>query len=130
MKARSKSARRPTLPTTFSRSTTLLPRRNLLKAFRDLLVSSNEGNAFCDAGSPRSRDASRLSHAPRRARPKSLSACSLRSIKIITGHPSLLLRRLIRRRTSGAHMDILPQDFLLLLIEVKSAARSPQDVIT
>jgi hypothetical protein len=26
-------------------------------------------------------------------------------------------------------MDILPQDFLLLLIEVKSAARLPQDVI-
>jgi hypothetical protein len=26
-------------------------------------------------------------------------------------------------------MDILPQDFLLPLIEVKSAARSPQDVI-
>jgi len=26
-------------------------------------------------------------------------------------------------------MDVLAQDFLLLLIEVKSAARSPQDVV-
>jgi len=26
-------------------------------------------------------------------------------------------------------MDIVPQGFLLLLIEVKSAARSPQDVV-
>jgi hypothetical protein len=42
-----------------------------------------------DAGSPRNRDTSRRSDDLHRARPKSLSACSLRSIKIITQLPSL-----------------------------------------
>src|SRR5215203_5000886 len=74
---------RPTLPTIWSTSTTLVPRwRRLLATECSLLRSSKESNRF-EVCSRRIRAATARRRARRLARVKSASTCSLRSMYVI-----------------------------------------------
>src|SRR5215211_835269 len=82
----SNSPRRPTLPTIFSTSTSLLPRKWRLLARRALLKSSKESR-WLEAGFLLRWANTLRSRARRLARVKSLSTCSLRSIYGIIFYP-------------------------------------------
>ena len=95
-KARSKSEQRPALPVIWPNGTALRPRRTPPTAPELFLTSSKQSNRF-EAASPRRRAPIRLSVAFRRARQKSLSACSSRFMypiicKLLSSISWLMLR--------------------------------------
>jgi hypothetical protein len=95
-KERSKSLHRPTLPTIWSTSTTLVPRwRRLPAARRPLLTSSKESNRF-EPCSLRIRATAARRRARRLARVKSASTCSFRFMYGIIF--SSLLKTCLRNR--------------------------------
>src|SRR5215213_800765 len=97
-KERSKSLHRPTLPTIWSTSTTLVPRwRRLPATRRPLLTSSKESNRF-EACSLRIRATAARRRARRLARVKSASTCSFRFMYGIIF--SSLLKTCLRNRVT------------------------------
>src|SRR5215213_4132640 len=99
---RSKSLHRPTLPTIWSISTTLVPRWRRLLAACSLLTSSKESNRF-EVCSLRIRDTSARRQARRLARVKSASTCSYRFMYGIISS-SLLEIGLRNKRNKGERL--------------------------